>query len=248
MSGLTLATASTDFTAPVVAITTPVNNASLTLYTPVTDYRTASDAGGVLVGVNISVDGWEQTMAACYRCKYLDIYMDTYFSRCCYYKVRGYDDSGNMGVPGAAGSSSIINVTGYRQLSLPVHVIYSPSSVTPQVALETDGQPIELGVKFKSSQAGYITGVRFSFGTETTTGWQTVSFTSPVAISANTTYIASYFNPSGYYSSSNPYFTANVVNGYLTGLGNGVDGTNGLYVYTTTGAFPANNFQSTNYW
>ena len=72
---------------------------------------------------------------------------------------------------------------------------------------------------------GFVTGVRFykgagnvgthagrlwsntgillatvTFTNETTSGWQTALFSQPVAISANTTYVAGYSAPSGHYS------------------------------------------------
>ena len=134
---------------------------------------------------------------------------------------------------------------------------------TPTQTTSNDGQSIELGVKFRSSVAGFITGVRFykttgnsgthtgelysSTGTrlaqavfvnETATGWQTVSFSTPVAISANTTYIAAYFSSAGNYVGTANYFNAAVVNSPLTGLASGTDGANGIYKYTTTPAFP----------
>ncbi len=148
------------------------------------------------------------------------------------------------------------------------------ATVSPTLPNDNDAQPIEVGVKFRSSIAGYITGVKFwkgsssnngthvghlwnstgtklgekSFSGETSSGWQTVTFTSPVAIAANTTYVASYFSPSGYYSSTNPYFSSATTNGYLTALANGTDGSNGVYLYTASGGFPINGFQSQNNW
>ena len=82
--------------------------------------------------------------------------------------------------------------------------------------------PAELGVKFTSSSSGFITGIRFykgvnntgthvgnlwsstgtllasaTFTGESGSGWQQVNFSSPVAITANTVYVASYFSPTG---------------------------------------------------
>ena len=150
--------------------------------------------------------------------------------------------------------------------------IFSASTV-PAVVAETDGTPIETGVKFRTSQAGFITGVRFykgalntgthtghlwsSTGTklaeivftgESASGWQQMLFTTPVAVAANTTYIASYHSGSGYYAYTNPFFTTATVNGPLTALANGTDGGNGVYIYSTTSAFPNNSYQTTNYW
>ncbi len=132
---------------------------------------------------------------------------------------------------------------------------------TPGGSQTMDTGDYELGVKFRSSVAGWITGVRFykpagstgthtgrlwnSAGTllasatfaETAIGWQEVSFASPVSIAANTTYIASYSWPGGYYPYQANAFTTGVTNGPLTALQNGVDGPNGVY-NDAPGAFP----------
>ena len=49
-----------------------------------------------------------------------------------------------------------------------------------------------------------------TFSGETASGWQEVQFATPVAITANTTYVASYYTPSGFYSVTRPYFTSQV--------------------------------------
>jgi Domain of unknown function (DUF4082)/Concanavalin A-like lectin/glucanases superfamily/Bacterial Ig domain/Secretion system C-terminal sorting domain len=272
MSGLTLATASTDVTAPVVNITSPANGATLTNNSAVTISGNASDAAGVLIGVQISVDGGATWQVANGTSSWTYSWTPNLPGPATI-KVRGWDDKGNMGVPGASGSSSNINVTiGGSVPVCPCNIF--PASVSPALPNDYDGQPIEVGVKFRSSIAGYITGVRFwkgsstntpthighlwsstgtklaeaNFGTETASGWQTVTFTSPVAISANTTYVASYFSPSGRYASTNPYFSTATTNGYLTALANGTDGSNGVYLYSATGGFPISGFQSQNNW
>lgn len=150
--------------------------------------------------------------------------------------------------------------------------LFQPNDL-PQNLLVNDGQGIEVGMRFRSSQTGYITGVRYykgpgatgvhigslwtntgtllaqaSFVAETPSGWQQVSFSTPVAITADVTYVVSCFSPSGDYAASKPYFTENLVNPPITGLKDGLDGPNGLYMYSTTPAFPSGSFQSSNYW
>ena len=148
------------------------------------------------------------------------------------------------------------------------------NSVTPANPSASDTGAVEVGVKFRSDVAGYITGVRFykgsgntgthvgnlwtstgdllataTFSGETTTGWQQVSFASPVAIAANTTYVASYYAPTGHYAYNSAYFaTSGVTSGPLHALANGVDGGDGVYVYGTSNTFPTASFNSTNYW
>jgi hypothetical protein len=135
------------------------------------------------------------------------------------------------------------------------------------------GSALELGVKFRSDADGFITGIRYykpagttgtrtgslwstagtrlataTFVSETASGWQQVSFSSPVAVTANTTYVASYYSPSGAYAYSDGYFaTAGVDSPPLHALANGADGMNGLYVYGASG-FPRQSYNASNYW
>src|SRR3954453_12227999 len=130
-----------------------------------------------------------------------------------------------------------------------------------------------LGLEFRTSQAGFITGIRFykssantgthtgtlwsrtgtrlataTFAGESGSGWQQVNFASPVAVSANTTYVASYFTPVGHYSVDENYFaSAATTRGPLTALANGTDGANGVYRYGASG-FPSSSYRSSNYW
>jgi hypothetical protein len=69
-----------------------------------------------------------------------------------------------------------------------------------------------------------------------------------VAITANTTLIASYFSTGGGYSDSPRYFTAPVVADPLRALANGEEGGNGVYCYGATTVFPDDSYQGTNYW
>lgn len=148
------------------------------------------------------------------------------------------------------------------------------TSVTPGNASANDPASVELGVRFRSDNAGFITGLRYyksaantgthigdlwgpgnallgqvTFTNESATGWQEASFDSPVAIAANTTYIASYLAPNGHYAVDNGYFAAaGVDNPPLHALQDGVDGGNGVFVYTTTPTTPNSTFTSSNYW
>jgi fibronectin type 3 domain-containing protein/lysophospholipase L1-like esterase len=149
-----------------------------------------------------------------------------------------------------------------------------PETAVPATVQATwDTNPNELGVKFRSDEAGFIQGIRFykgsqntgthvgslwsrtgtllgraTFTNETTSGWQEVSFAEPVPIERDTTYVASYFAPVGRYSVTNSYFVNNeVVSWPLRGLAEGMSGVNGVYRFGAN-AFPANSFSSTNYW
>ena len=146
------------------------------------------------------------------------------------------------------------------------------TTVTPEEPTNNDGQGIVLGMKFRATQVGVITGVRYYKGTgttgthtghlwsgtgtllgtttftgETAAGWQQAAFTTPITINANTTYVVSLFSPSGQYAASDPYFSSAVVNGPLRALANGEDGPNGLYKYSATSVFPNSSFNASNY-
>jgi hypothetical protein len=140
--------------------------------------------------------------------------------------------------------------------------------------MDPDTAPVELGVKFRATQNGFVSGVRFykgsgntgthtgslwsrtgtklgsvTFTNETASGWQQASFASPIAVTAGTTYVVSYFAPTGRYSVDNSYFaSAATTSGPLTALRNGTDGSNGVYRYGTTSGFPSTAYQSSNYW
>jgi hypothetical protein len=148
-----------------------------------------------------------------------------------------------------------------------------PDSAVPAVTNVNDTSAVELGVRFRTSTAGYITGLRFykgsgntgthtgslwtntgsrlaglTFTGETASGWQTVSLPAPVQVAANTTYVASYHTDVGSYSATNSGFASSGVSrGPLTALADGANGPNGVYLYGG-GGFPTNTFQSTNYW
>ena len=139
---------------------------------------------------------------------------------------------------------------------------------------EPDPSSVELGLLFQSDVAGLVTGVRFykglgntgthignlwttsginlasvMFENETTLGWQQASFSSPVAISANTPYIISYYAPNGGYAADLNFFAAAGVNSPpLHALANSAASPNGVYLYATGGGFPTNTYMSTNYW
>ena len=107
------------------------------------------------------------------------------------------------------------------------------STTTPAVASAADSSAVELGVKFRSDVNGFITGVRFykgpsntgthvgnlwtssgqllasvTFANETSSGWQQANFPTPVQISANVLYVASYHTNVGFYAADSGYFAS----------------------------------------
>ncbi|MES2352821.1 MAG: DUF4082 domain-containing protein [Pseudomonadota bacterium] len=140
------------------------------------------------------------------------------------------------------------------------------TSQTPVVDNISDGVPYELGVRFQSAKAGQITALRYwkaasdtgthvgtlwsssgtvlarvTFSGETASGWQQQALPTPVNIQANTTYVAS-VTVNSYFAITRNGLTTSIINGDLRTV---ADGTNG--VYAGPGVFPANSYQSSNY-
>ena len=82
-----------------------------------------------------------------------------------------------------------------------------------------------------------------TFSNETATGWQTATFATPIAVTAGTTYVVSYYAPVGRYAASPGYFATPRTVGPLTAP----SGNNGVYRYGAGGGFPAGSYNSTNY-
>jgi hypothetical protein len=177
-----------------------------------------------------------------------------------HYHVKSRDGSGNPAV------SADFTFTTTATLSL------WTNAAVPAVASQGDTSSVELGVKFRSDVSGYIVGLRFykgnantgthignfwtstgtllasaTFTNETASGWQQVFFSSPVAITANSVYVASYHTNVGGYSVTRNYFGGGYDNAPLHALADGANGGDGVYLYGG-GGFPTQTYSSTNYW
>jgi hypothetical protein len=259
-AGLVTASASTDVTPPTSTVTSPTQDALLTAGHAVTISGTAADTGGVVAGVEVSTDGGQTWHPAVGTTSWSYSWTPTGFgSRTIV--ARATDDSVNVGNP-----SPGVTVT----LGQCPCTIFGNS--TPATAASADTAAYELGVRFRSDANGYVTGIRFYKGTgnggthvghlwtnagsllgtvtftgETATGWQQATFATPIAVTAGTTYVASYVAPQGHYAVNRPAFaTAGVDSPPLHALAAGVDGPNG--VYASGGGFPTASYQSSNYW
>ena len=151
--------------------------------------------------------------------------------------------------------------------------LFPPGSV-PAVADVVNPNPEELGVRFKSDSDGWITALRFyksvsnvgthvgnlwsntgnllatvTFNNETAFGWQEALLPSPVSITANTKYVASYHMANGHYAEDMNYFgTQGLDRGPLHAPMTTQAEANGLYVYGPS-AFPTNSYLTgSNYW
>jgi len=147
------------------------------------------------------------------------------------------------------------------------------ATTTPGVADSGDGSSVVLGVAFSSDVNGLVTGIRFyksaantgthigtlwsssgtalasaTFSGESASGWQQVLFSSPVAVTAGTTYVASYFAPSGHYAYTTNAFTSSGIDRPPLHALAATSQPNGVYSYATTNKFPTTTFNSSNYW
>jgi hypothetical protein len=149
-----------------------------------------------------------------------------------------------------------------------------PDSTQPPVPSVTDNKPVNLGVRFTADSNGWITGIRFfkgpvntgthvgslwtasgsllgqvTFTSESAEGWEQASFATPIAVTAGTTYIASYFAPNGGYSDTPLAFgSAGVDNAPLHAPQSTSSSGNGVYLYKNSPAFPNVTFNASNYW
>jgi hypothetical protein len=266
-SGLIATAGSTDTTPPSATVSSPTAGSSLSDGKTATISGTASDAGGgVVAAVEVSTDGGSTWHPANGTSSWTYGWI-VHGSPSTTIEARAVDDSGNIGAPSAGTTVSV---------SCPCTVF---GATVPPIVDGGDSNSVELGVKFRSDVAGQITGVRFykatantgthigslwtstgtllaqaTFSGESASGWQQVTFASPVTIQPNTTYVAGYLAPRGHYSATEfalnhpPAVGAdNLDSPPLHLLPDNVNG-NGLYQYTGGSTFPMNTYQSENYW
>ena len=268
-SNLVPATASTDTTPPASNITFPTSGSTLTTGTAITVTGVATDSGGNVAGVEFSSDGgatWHPTTG---RSSWSYTWTPTVVSATTTLLSRAVDDSGNLETPHGG-----ITVSVQPQVC-PCNIWNS--SRAPTTADSGDPTALEVGVKFRADADGSVLGVRFyksakntgthighlwtssgallgtaTFSGETASGWQQVNFSSPIAVTANTTYVVSYYTPTGHYAADAYYFAqSGVDNPPLHALASGVDGQNGVFLYPAKGVlggFPNSSNLSANYW
>ena len=149
------------------------------------------------------------------------------------------------------------------------------STAAPTVSSANDPNSIEVGLKFESTTAGYVTGIRFYKGSDNTgthighlldahgnllatatftdesdSGWQQVNFSSPVAIAGRTLFTSPPTFPLMAPSPSTALTLprSETVNGPLRALNSPESGGNGVFVYGSNGGSPTVSFNSANYW
>ncbi|MDR9818231.1 DUF4082 domain-containing protein [Rhizobium hidalgonense] len=260
-ASLILATQSTDTLKPTSSISSPVVGASFLEGQHVTISGTAQDfGGGIIAGVEVSTDGGQHWFKASGRESWSYNWV-VQASGTYTIMSRAVDDSVNMEAPSAGKQVTV---------SLPGTTGLWTLADKPAVEVAIDRDSVELGLRFQTTTAGSVEGIRFYKGFynigdhvvslwsangtllatgvsvgESLSGWQTVMFSSPIQIVAGTTYVASYHS-SGFYSSTSNYFTGGT---YASGAVKAVDG-GGVFAYgTTAGTFPGQSpGTGTNYW
>jgi hypothetical protein len=266
-TGLVAATQSTDHTAPTATVTSPTSGSTVKNGEMVTISGTAADTGGgVVAAVEVSTDGGKTWHPATGTTSWTYAW-NVEGSKTQTIEARAIDDSANIGV-----ASTPVTVNTMCPCSL-------LGALTPAVADAGDGNAITVGVKFQSEISGTVNGVRFfkssantgthvgalwtstgeklaeaTFSGETSTGWQKVEFSKPVAIKANTTYVAGYFAPKGHYADTawqmdKPAAVGPTILEHkpLRMIAD-TEGGNGVFSYGSSITFPSGLFRADNYW
>ncbi|MBK7876951.1 MAG: DUF4082 domain-containing protein [Planctomycetes bacterium] len=226
----------------------------------------ATDSGGGLVGaVEVSIDGGRRWHPATGRDPW-SFHVPPGDAGPMTILCRATDDSLNM----QARNSAVVVV---RSGSDPAPLHLFAQNGPPPTTTSAEMRALEVGVRFKTSVPGVVTGVRFykgagnvgrhiahlwaSNGTllaaaeyrvETESGWQEVEFDNPVAIQANVLYTASYHAQCGHVPIQTGYFLAQDVQSgpLLAPRATGSFG-NGVFKYGAA-AFPTDSSQGANYW
>ena len=258
--GVVAASPSADTTAPKAVITSPKAGTTIPQDAAVTITGTATDVGGVVAGVEVSTDGGSTWHPAAPGTSGFGTWTYSWTPSApgsVSLMARATDDSSNTG----NAASAAVTVA---SRTCPCTVF---GSAVPVNGMDPDSSSVELGVRFSSSVSGFVTGVRFykggaanggthtgslwssagsllataTFSGETSSGWQTVTFASPVAVTAGTTYVASYLAPQGRYAGDGGFFSSPFVNSPLTAAGS-------VYRYGSGGVFPTSTYNNSNYW
>ncbi len=267
-TNLVVSAGSTDTLAPTSVVTAPAPGATLVQAKAATISGTASDAGGgTVAAVEVSVDGGSNWALASGTTAWTFTWTPTSIGQATLLS-RALDDSGNLET--AAGG---VTVTVSAPLPAVCPCTVWPDTAMPAVEDAGPDSPVELGVKFRSDSNGYITGLRFyksaantgthvgslwtaggallarvTFINETASGWQTETLPTPVAVTANTTYVASYHATTGHYAFSPAYFsTGGADNAPLHAVPTTVS-PNGVFRYGASSVFPTDSYNDANYW
>jgi VCBS repeat-containing protein len=273
MAGLVLPTPSADTTPPTSTITFPTAGSTLPSGTQIAITGTAVDAGGGVVGgVEVSLDGGTTWHPAIGRESWSYKWTPTGPGTSVTIRSRAADDSLRLETPS---SGVTVNIGAAAAISCPCSLFAPSETVGPD---SNDGAAVNLGVKFRSDINGFITAIRFykhpgntgthtgyiwtapatgngtklatvTFSSESGSGWQQATLASPLAITAGTTYIVSYYTTAGHYAASVSYFDGvGVDKPPLHALAENVQGPDGVFAYGSAGLYPSSTYGYSNYW
>ncbi len=264
-SGLVAPTPSTDVIPPTSSFLTPAV-ITAPAWGPMTVFGIATDAGGgIPAAVELSVDGGNSWHPVSGAANWGGAFT-TGSPGVINVKSRAVDDSARIETPGPG---ITVNVTTNSTRC----TLFSPNAVpsTPDV---TDPAPEELGVRFTTDVAGWITALRFyksaanigthignlwtntgtllatvTFTNETASGWQEAKLPTPISVVAGTKYVASVHMDAGHFGEDTNYFaTTGADRGPLHAAASVAGQPNGLYLYGAS-AFPTNSYLGgSNYW
>lgn len=258
MSGLVAAAASSDTVGPTTVITSPLAGTAVPNGTTVTLKGTASDTGGgVVAGVEVSTDGGTTWHPATGTTSWTYTYVQAGLGSTAVL-ARAVDDSANIGATASVAVAVSCPCTLY-------------ASTVPAVPDAADSSAVELGLRFSTTTAGYVTGVRFykgstntgvhvgslwtssgqrlatvTFSGESASGWQQGTFSPAVAVSPGSTYVVSYTAPAGNYAvQSGAFWYAGRTQAPLSTPG-GFANYGG--VYGSPGTFPSQTYDASQYY
>ena len=177
----------------------------------------------------------------------------------------------DLTITGPAGTATYNDIVAggvITNFTPPTERIWPAAPPLPPTSEDIPG--ITLGLRFQSSVAGFVKGVRFfspdevpipagnftgqlwtetgtllasgTFTGVTVSTWNELLFANPILITAGTTYVASFHTNATKYVGTANGLLAPVVNGSLTALAGG-----GVYIYGAAATFPVN-AGNTNYW
>jgi hypothetical protein len=148
---------------------------------------------------------------------------------------------------------------------------FFPTKRPQGVRKDKDTSSIELGMRFRTVEAGKVLGVQVykaargrgktpkkatlwgpggqrlasaKIGKVKGKGWVKVTFAKPVALTVKADYVVSVFAPKGRYAATPGWFTQKVRTGPLRAPGRD----NGVYAYGGRSTYPTSTYGSTNYW
>jgi hypothetical protein len=177
-----------------------------------------------------------------------------------FYRVRATNAGGDSAYSNEASATTLTTIW--------------PPEATPALVDVMDGVPsTEIGVRFNSDRAGWIKALRFykgpantgvhvghlwtntgtllatvTFTNETASGWQQANLPTPIAITAGTPYVASFYSQSQHFCTDISYFAGQ---GHdqppLHALADGIAGPNGIY-HDSASAFPTDGTGASNFW